>query len=140
MKTELHDELIQRSLQEPFGRLLELNAVQVKPGSATVTMRNRAGLQNIFSGTHGGAVFSLIDEAFQLACNSHGILAVALNVSITYVAPPDPDVLLEARADEMHRTRRTASYLCEVREKESGKLIATAQALAYRTGKDLAFK
>jgi acyl-CoA thioesterase len=77
----------------------------------------------------------LIDEAFQLACNSHGVLSVALNVSITFMTAPGNGALLEARATEAHRTNRTSSYRCEVRELHDDKLIATAQALAYRTGK-----
>jgi acyl-CoA thioesterase len=137
MTLKLHAELVRRSKQEPFGRLLHLEAMEVTPGKAVVRMHVRSDLQNIFGATHGGALFALIDEAFQLACNSHGILAVALNVSITYVAAPTPGTTLEAKAEEMHQTRRTASYLCEIREVNGGKLIATAQALAYRTGKEI---
>jgi acyl-CoA thioesterase len=116
-----------------------MEVADVRPGFARVLMTVRPELSNIFGATHGGAVFSLIDEAFQLACNTHGVLAVALNVSITYVAAPELNRVLEARAEEIHRTRRTASYLCDVREREGGKLIATAQALAYRTGKEIDF-
>ena len=128
-------ELARRSLDEPYGKLLGIEVVEVGEGTARVEMKVRPELDNMFGGTHGGALFSLLDEAFQLACNSHGVLAVALNVSITYVARPNADTTLQATATETHRTNRTASYLCEIREKD-GKLIATAQALAYRTGKD----
>lgn len=128
---------MQRSQAEPFGRLLGFEAVEVHPGFAVVRMRVRPELQNIFGTTHGGAVFSLIDEAFQLACNGHGSLAVALNVNITYAASPGPGKALEAKAEEVHRTRRTASYYCDVREIEGGKLIASAQALAFNTQKDI---
>lgn len=137
MSLKLHAELVSRSQTEPFGRLLDVEATEVRPGSAVVRMRVRPELENMFGAIHGGALFGLIDEAFQLASNSHGTLAVALNVSITYVAVPTPGTTLEAKADEIHQTRRTASYLCEIREKDGGKLIATAQALAYRTGKEL---
>ena len=136
MSDTLHDELKRRSLNEPYSTLLGMEVVEVRNGSALVSMRVRPALENIFGATHGGALFSLIDEAFQLACNSHGILSVALNVSITYVAPPTPGCLLEAEAKEVHKTNRTASYRCRVSE-QGGKLIATAQALAYRTGKDV---
>ena len=135
--SKLHGELLKRSKTEPFGRVLGLEAVEISPGRAKVRMEVRPDMENIFGATHGGAVFSLIDEAFQFACNSHGILSVALNVSITYVAAPSRDTTLEATAEELHKTNRTASYLCRVSEKESGKLIATAQALAYRTGKNI---
>jgi acyl-CoA thioesterase len=117
-----------------------METIHVEPGSATVRMNAGPQTGNIFGSTHGGAIFSLIDEAFQLACNSHGVLSVALNVSITYVAPPGQGALLEARATELCQTSRTSSYLCEVRESPSGKLIATAQALAYRTKKPIEFE
>jgi len=137
MAAKFHDLLKSRSKEEPYARLLNLEAVEVGAGSAVVQMRSVPELANIFGYTHGGALFSLIDEAFQLACNAHGVLSVALNVSITYVTPPTPGTMLEARATEMHKTNRTSSYHCEVREPESGKLIATAHALAYRTGKEI---
>jgi acyl-CoA thioesterase len=135
MDEQLRNELVTRSQSEPFGNLLGLQVVRVDEGVAIVRMRVRGELQNIFGAVHGGAIFSLVDEAFQLACNSHGILSVALNVNITYVAAPDSETILEARADEMYKTNRTASYHCEIREVGSRKLIATAQALAYRTSK-----
>jgi acyl-CoA thioesterase len=139
MSENLLDELKRRSLNEPYGTLLGMKVTTVANGTALVSMTVRPELENIFGATHGGALFSLIDEAFQLACNSHGTLSVALNVSITYVAAPTQGCTLEAEAKEVHRTNRTASYLCTVSE-QGGKLIATAQALAYRTGKDLKLK
>lgn len=140
METKLKSELVRRSQAGPYGRLLGLEVADVRPGFARVLMKMSPQLTNIFGATHGGAVFSLMDEAFQLASNTHGVLAVALNVSITYVAAPDPECVLEATAEEIHRTRRTASYLCDVREVGEGKLIATAQALAYRTSKQIEFE
>ncbi len=137
MEQKLCKSLLQRSHAEPFGRLLGFEAVEVEPGFAVVRMRVRPELENVFGTTHGGAVFSLIDEAFQLACNAHGLLSVALNVNITYATAPGPGKALEAKAEEVHRTRRTASYYCDVREIEGGKLIATAQALAFTTEKEL---
>lgn len=138
MEPNLQSELMRRSQSEPYGRLLQLNVVELRAGFARVLMTVHPDLANLFGAIHGGAVFSIIDEAFQLASNSHGVLAVALSVSITYVAVPEPESVLEATAEEIYRTRRTASYKCEVREKVGSKLIATAQALAYRTGKEIA--
>ena len=139
MTEKFHKSLMKKSNDEPFGGTLGLEAMEVGPGFARVRMRVRPELQNIFGGTHGGAVFSLLDEAFQLACNSHGVLSVALNVSITYAAAPSADSILEARVKEINKTKRTASYFCEVRETEGDRLIATAQALAFRTGREIDF-
>ncbi len=137
MDNQEYDHLLQKSREEPFGRLLGFETMFVGAGKAVVRMRVRSDLSNIFGAVHGGAVFSLIDEAFQLACNTHGILAVALNVSITYVSAPAPGVLLEACSEEIYMTNRTASYSCRVYEVETNRLIASAQALAYRTGKPI---
>ena len=137
MNEKLHDALKRRSRTEPFARLLKMEAMEVGKGKAAVRMRVSPDLENVFGSTHGGALFSLIDEAFQLACNSHGVLSVALNVSITFVTAPSTDAVLEARASEAYKSNRTASYLCEVRDVQDDKLIATAQALAYRTGKHI---
>lgn len=139
MNARFHDELAMQSRVEPYGKLLGMEVIHVASGSARVRMRVRSDMKNMFGATHGGALFSLIDEAFQLASNSHGSLAVALNVSISYVAAPEAGSILEARADELYKTNRTSSYLCEIREAESCKLIASAQALAYRTSKQLSF-
>lgn len=137
MHKTFHDRLRNRSHSEPFAGLLGIEVVEIGAGSARVRMRVRPEFANIFGSTHGGALFSLIDEAFQFACNAHGILSVALNVSITYVSPPAEAALLEATAEEVYRTKRTASYVCEIRDLERDKLVATAHALAYRTGKEI---
>lgn len=137
MSKKLWEELVEKSRREPFAELLGMEAVEVRPGYAKVKMPMNPRLMNLFKAAHGGALFSLIDEAFQLACNSHGTLSVALNVSITYVARAEPESVLEAIADERHITKRTSSYQCEVRQTGTGALIATAQALAYRTDKDV---
>jgi acyl-CoA thioesterase len=134
MEQTLFDDLVRRSRLEPFAKLLGFEVVKVDAGNSLVRMAVHPDLVNMFGAIHGGALFSLIDEAFQLAANSHGIWSVALNVSITYMAAAQLNTVLEARAEEIHKTNRTATYYCDVREQEGGKLIATAQALAYRTG------
>jgi acyl-CoA thioesterase len=95
-------------------------------------------MENIFGMAHGGAIYSLLDEAFQTACNSHGTVAVALNMNVTYIQPPEPGVLLRAQAKEVSLTRKTATYAITV-EDEDGNLIATCQALAYRKDRPLPF-
>jgi acyl-CoA thioesterase len=124
--------------REPYARALGMELLDVKEGYARVRMRVDPGLCNIFGSCHGGAIFSLMDEAFQVACNSHGTLAVALHVGISYHCPPQIGSHLVAEATELYLGRRTANYLIQVRD-EQGQLIASCQALAYRKGKPLPF-
>jgi len=53
-------------------------------------MQFNPDMQNIFGMLHGGAVFSLLDEAFQLACNARGEIAVAQQVNTYFVAAASP--------------------------------------------------
>lgn len=124
---------------EPFARALKMTLVALDTGHSIVEMDYAPDLMNnIYGRAHGGALFALIDEAFETASQTHGTIAVALNVNVTYVRPPEIDERLRARADETARTRKTANYAINVTN-SNGDLIATCQALAYRTGKPIPF-
>lgn len=122
---------------EPFARELGLRLMGLDTGYSVVEMQYRSDIMdNIYSRAHGGALFALIDEAFETACQTHGTIAVALNVNVTYIRSPERDELLRAEAREVSKTRKTASYDIKVTNSE-GDLVATCQALAYRTGKSV---
>jgi acyl-CoA thioesterase len=97
-----------------------------------------ATMNNIYDMAHGGAVFSLIDEAFEAAGQTYGTVAVALNVNVTYVSSPEAGTRLRAEAREVSQTRKTAVYDIKVTD-QNERLIAMCQALAYRTGKPIPF-
>lgn len=132
------EKLIQTTGKEPYARKMGIRTVSLEPGHAVVEMDSSADNGNIFGMIHGGAIFSLIDEAFQLSCNSHGTVAVALNVTVTYHQPPDKEGVLRAESREIHRSRRTGTYDIKVRDSKDH-LIASCMALAYRKGVPLPF-
>ena len=123
--------LTQKASKEPFAKLLDLEVVDVEPGYAKVRMEVDEKKLNIHGITHGGALFGLIDEAFELASNSHGTVAVALNMNITFFAATTTNDILVAEAREINRTRRTATYEIDVTD-NSSKFISRCQALVYR--------
>lgn len=128
----------QQVRQEPMARKLGLRLEEVGVGRARVRLETTADMTNILGGVHGAAIFALMDEAFQVACNSHGTVAVALNLSLTYHQAPEVGDTLLAEAREVHAGRRTATYGIEVKT-AAGRLIATCQALAYRKREHLPF-
>ena len=137
------DENVRRAIfeqanKEAFSKKLGLKLVDLQAGYSRVEMTVTPDMDNIFRTTHGGAVFGLIDVAFETACNSHGTVAVALNVMVTYVASPAPGSLLTAEAKELSCTRKTANYDIKVHDDQK-RLIASCQALAYRKGTPLPF-
>ena len=115
-----------------------LKLVALDAGYSRVEMDFTPDMENIFAMAHGGALFALIDEAFETASNSHGTIAVALNMNVTYISPPAPGARLVAEAKEFNRTNKTAVYDIKVSD-EKNSLIASCQALVYRMGKPLPF-
>lgn len=138
MNQKIKDAMQRQVMKEPFAKQLGLKLIDVDEGYALVEMQCTQEMENIFQMTHGGAIFTLIDEAFEISCNSHGTVAVALNVNITYHRAPSPDSILRAEAREVAKTRRTGNYYITVQD-EKGHLIASCQALAYRKGDKLPF-
>ena len=130
--------LKKKANQEPYANKLGLELLTLNEGHAIVQMLPQKDMENIFGMTHGGAIFSLIDEAFQLSCNSHGTVAVALNVSVTYHRTPDSRRPLIAESKEVHLTRRTGTYEIRVTH-DNGELIASSMALAFRKSDKLPF-
>ena len=128
-----------RCKKEPYPKLLGIEVLEIEPGYARVCMRFKPEMQNIFGMLHGGAIFSLLDEAFQLACNARGEVAVAQQVSTYFLAAARPGALLIAEAKEFNATRKTALYEVRVFDAEDDRVLATANAMAYRKGGPLPF-
>jgi acyl-CoA thioesterase len=125
--------------KEPFALALNMKLVELELGYSAVEMTyDPSTMNNIYDRAHGGAIFGLIDEAFEAAGQTEGTVAVALNVSVTYVSSPKAGQRLRAEAREVSRTKKTAGFDITVADKD-GNLIATCQALAYRTGKPIPF-
>ncbi len=140
MDEKVKEAIYAAAAKEPFAIELGMELKELSLGSSTVEMIHRPlTMNNIYGRPHGGAIFALIDEAFETACQTHGTIAVALNVNVTYSASPEPGARLRARATERSLTRKTASYDIEVTDADTGQTIAFCQALAYRTGKPIPF-
>jgi len=138
------DETVKKAIaqavkREPFAQALKMALVELEDGYSVVKMvYDPDKMDNIYSRAHGGAIYALIDEAFETAGQTDGTVAVALNVNVTYVSSPKPGVVLEAEARQISQTKKTAGYEIKVTDQD-GSLIATCQALAYRTGKPVPF-
>jgi acyl-CoA thioesterase len=126
-------------VQEPFARSMGIELRKLDDGYSLVEMVYDPSRQNnIYGRAHGGAVFGLIDEAFETAGQTDGTVAVAMNVNVTYISSPEPGARLRAEARRVAQTKRTATYDIKVADAD-GRLLAVCQALAYRTGKPIPF-
>ncbi|HOT07676.1 MAG: hypothetical protein A4E45_01952 [Methanosaeta sp. PtaB.Bin039] len=123
---------------QSYGQRLGMHLLELDRGYARVELLPSEDTGNIFGTVHGGVIFSLLDQAFGAAANSHGTVYVALNVSVNYLRPARVGEPLYAEAREINRSRRVSTYQLEARNR-AGELIATAQATAYGKGDRLPF-
>jgi len=137
-KNKIFDAINKRVREEPYAKKLGMELIELDAGYSKVKMTFKEDMENIFGMVHGGAIFSLIDEAFETAANTHGTAAVALSMNITYIKPVSAGDVLYAEAKEMSLSGRIGTYVINV-ENERGDLIALCQALVYRKKHELPF-
>ncbi len=137
-KNKIFDAIIKRVREEPYAKKMGMELIELDEGYSKVKMTFKEDMENIFGMVHGGAIFSLIDEAFETAANTHGTAAVALSMNITYIKPVSAGDVLYAEAKEMSLSGRIGTYVINV-ENERGDLIALCQALVYRKKHELPF-
>ncbi len=112
--------------------LFGMEIVDFGTGRASVQMTVTEKCLNAADVCHGGTLFSRADVAFALACNSHGKLALAIDMSISYLKAVPPGERVTATCIEKHRGKRTGSYLIEIVDSK-GQLVSLLKATAFRT-------
>jgi acyl-CoA thioesterase len=124
--------------EEPYARIFGIEIVELEAGRALLQMQTSQRMNNLFGMVHGAAIYSLLDAAFELAVNSHGTVAVALSVNVNYLNAALPGESLQAEARETNQSRKISA--CEIRVTgKDARLVASAQALAYRKKDRLPF-
>jgi acyl-CoA thioesterase len=143
MERNRMDEKVRKAIfykveKEPFAQKFGIKLLELGEGYSKVGMDFTPDMENFLGMAHGGALFALIDEAFETASNSHGTVAVALNMNITYISPPSSGSRLMAEAREFSKTQKTAVYDIKLYD-EQNHLIASCEALVYRKEVPLPF-
>jgi acyl-CoA thioesterase len=118
--------------RDQFTRWLGLQVDEVGAGYCRLRYTVKEEMLNGFAQVHGGIVFSAADSAFAFACNSHGRITVALDVSITFTRPARAGDLLTVEARELHLGNKTSVY--DIRTtNEKGEMVALFKGTGYRT-------
>lgn len=113
-----------------FARHSGIELLEVSEGKAKAVMKIEKHHLNAVESVHGGAIFTLADFVFAAASNSHNTVAVAINVSISYLKAANKGRLF-AEANETAINPKLASYTVNVTD-EQGNLIAVFQGMVYR--------
>ncbi len=133
MEDKIREQAINQYIQkDEFANFLGAKVQIIQPGHSRVSLIVKDYMTNFHGTTHGGIIFAISDMAFAAACNSHGKVAVALNVSICFLKPSFPGDHLLAEAKEEHNGKRISLYNIKIFNKKTGELVAESQDQAYR--------
>jgi len=136
MTAGANDALFRKINQDPFANWMGIELQELRPGYSRVAMMLTPQMVNFHGIPHGGAIFSLADAAFAAAGNSHGQAAVALSMTINYLAAASPGARLVAEAQELRKGHRSGFYQIMVRT-EGGDPVAACQAVVHRKNESL---
>ncbi len=116
---------------DTYGRWLGIELVELAPGYCRAALDLDDRMLNFQGHPHGGAIFSLADYAFAGACNAHGEPAVALTVTIQFLAAVPVGTRLVAEARQARQGRGAGFYTMTVTALD-GTVVATCQAVSHR--------
>lgn len=126
--------LIQFFKNDHFAALTGIEIVEAKEGYCKAQLKISKKHLNAANVVQGGAIFTLADFAFGVAANSHGQLALAINVNITFLKGISQGTLY-ATATEVDDPKKLGAYDVIVTN-EKGEIIARFNGLVYRKSKN----
>lgn len=115
---------------DKFAEYVGIELLEVAKGKAKAKMEIKNHHLNSIKTVHGGAVFALADLVFAVASNSHGTIAMGINVSISYLKAVKEGVIF-AEAKEVSINPKLATYNVQVTD-GSDDLVAVFQGMVYR--------
>ncbi len=109
-----------------------IQVLDIATGTAKVSLKFKEDFMNFFNAGHGGAIYSLADSAFQLACNASADIeiAVALNTNLNHIKKVEVDETLIADAKVIAETGRTSITEIKITNNKD-ELIAVFRGTAY---------
>lgn len=125
-----HDELISIFKNDRYAALTGIEIIETGIGYCKAKLEIKDKHLNAANVIQGGAIFTLADLAFAVASNSHGQLALAINVNITFLKGKSEGTLF-ATAREIADPKRIGAYDVSVSD-ENNDLIAQFNGLVYR--------
>ena len=115
---------------DKFADYVGIELLEVSAGSAKAKMEIKKHHLNGVNTVHGAAIFTLADLVFAVASNSHGTIAMGINVNISYLKAIKEGILY-AEAKEVSKNPKLASYQVQITD-AVGDLVAIFQGMVYR--------
>lgn len=118
-------------VEDHFAATTGIRVLELQRGYARAALTVEDRHLNSAGILQGGAIFTLADFAFAMACNSGGRLAVAINTNLSFLKATRSGTLI-AEATEVARSRKISTCTVRVLD-EAEELVALFQGTAYIT-------
>ena len=122
--------------RDRYAKLAGIEIVEAGSGFCKARMKIDDRHLNVANVVQGGAIFTLADLAFAVASNSHGHIALAINVHISYLQAVSSGTLY-AVASEVGTPKKLGVYDVVVSD-DQDRVIATFNGMVYRKDQKLA--
>ena len=90
--------------EDSFARQIGVRLIELRPGFARASLSVTGAILNMYQMAHGGAIFSVADQACEAAGNSYGEPAVALQNNLHFLTAGRSGDILEATAKVTNRS------------------------------------
>jgi acyl-CoA thioesterase len=124
------DQIKAFSDRDVFARHCGVEILEIGEGTAKGRLVLKPHHLNGVGIAHGAAIFTLADTVFAAASNTHGYVAVAVNVNIAFIKATESGTLY-AQAKENNPRGRIGSYTVTISD-DKGETVALFEGLAYR--------
>jgi acyl-CoA thioesterase len=119
---------------DKFSKWLGLRIVTISEGYCKLTFVVTDDMLNGFDIIHGGVLFAASDSAFAFACNTYGMLTVALSGDVSFVKSATKGEILTVEAQKIHQGKKTGVYEVKTTN-SSGELLSLFKGTAYVTAR-----
>ncbi|MDI3481698.1 MAG: hypothetical protein PWQ97_1353 [Tepidanaerobacteraceae bacterium] len=87
IEPQLFEEIISKSFNAPYHKLLNFELMELGRGTAVVEMAAKKDVENALGIVHGGATASLCDTAMGIAVRSLGAIPTTVEMKVNYISP-----------------------------------------------------
>jgi acyl-CoA thioesterase len=116
--------------KDPLAVYLGIIINEVRDKYARCSIEVKSEYLNAVERAHGGIIHALADQAFAVACNSFGVMAVALSFNIDYVSAALPGDIITAEALPVNVANKVSVWDISVKDSKGG-LVAAGRGIAY---------
>ncbi|HOK03033.1 MAG TPA: hotdog fold thioesterase [Spirochaetota bacterium] len=116
--------------KDPMAQFLGIEVEEVSNGYARCSITIKPEYLNAVERAHGAIIYAVMDQAFAVASNSTGNVAVSLSVTVNYISAALDGEKIFAEAVPVSAGKKVSFWKLEVRGSED-KIIASGEGVAY---------